>query len=188
MSSSPSGSHEGVVVSRAPSPTSSPWSSAPFPLTSGLVDTRINKIRPLIPPACLQEELPTPIATQSHIIRAREMASKIINGQDDRVLLVVGPCSIHDPEAALHYARMLKPLADQYSDDLFIVMRAYLEKPRTTVGWKGLINDPELVRSTCQHRVWPVCSIAHSPACHCASSLSLCLRRTVVTTSTVAFA
>jgi 3-deoxy-7-phosphoheptulonate synthase len=125
-------------------PSPSPWSSAPFPLVSQLVDVRIRRIRPLIPPMCLLEELPTPLETQQHIVDSRATASRIIRGLDDRMLVVVGPCSIHDPAAALEYAKRLKPLADQYSSDLFVIMRAYLEKPRTTVGWKGLVNDPEL--------------------------------------------
>jgi len=122
----------------------SPWSSAPFPLERGLVDTRIRKIRPLIPPACLLEELPTPIHTQAHIIRARREAHRIIQGDDERLIVVIGPCSIHDSAAALEYARKLVPLVEKYKGDLHICMRAYLEKPRTTVGWKGLINDPDL--------------------------------------------
>lgn len=123
---------------------SSPWNVEPFKWEKGLVDTRIKKIRPLIPPVCLLEELPTSAETQQHIIASRIAASRIINGFDDRIMVVIGPCSIHDPKAAIEYAHKLKPLADKYSDDLFIVMRAYLEKPRTTVGWKGLINDPQL--------------------------------------------
>ena len=123
---------------------SSPWNVEAFKWEKGLVDTRIKKIRPLIPPVCLLEELPTSAETQQHIIASRITASRIINGFDDRIMVVIGPCSIHDPKAAIEYAQKLKPLADKYGDDLFIVMRAYLEKPRTTVGWKGLINDPQL--------------------------------------------
>ena len=74
-------------------------------------------------------------------------AAKIVNGQSDRLLVVVGPCSIHDPASALEYAAQLKALAEKLSDDLCIIMRAYLEKPRTTVGWKGLINDPDIDES-----------------------------------------
>ena len=126
---------------RAPSP----WSAAaPFPGARGLVDTRIKSIRPLIPPACLLEELPTPSQTQSHILAARSEAQRIIQGKDDRLLVVIGPCSIHDPLAAIEYAHKLLPLAQKYKADLHICMRAYLEKPRTTVGWKGLVNDPDL--------------------------------------------
>lgn len=78
------------------------------------------------------------------VVKGRVEAAEIITGRSDRLLVVVGPCSIHDPEAALEYAGRLKQLADKLSDDLCIVMRAYLEKPRTTVGWKGLINDPDI--------------------------------------------
>lgn len=125
---------------RAPSP----WSSAPFPVERGLIDARIKCIRPLIPPACLLEELPTPPETQAHIIAARRDAQRIIQGKDDRLLVIIGPCSIHDPAAAVEYARKLLPLAQQYKGDLQVCMRAYLEKPRTTIGWKGLVNDPDL--------------------------------------------
>jgi hypothetical protein len=111
----------------------SPWSSAPFPLERGLVDTRIRKIRPLIPPACLLEELPTPMHTQAHIIRARREAHRIIQGEDERLIVVIGPCSIHDPAAAIEYAHKLLPFVEKYKQDLHICMRAYLEKPRTTV-------------------------------------------------------
>jgi 3-deoxy-7-phosphoheptulonate synthase len=78
---------------------------------------------------------------------ARKQAEAILGGQDDRLLVVVGPCSIHDPSAAIEYGTRLKPLLDRYADDLQIVMRVYFEKPRTTVGWKGLINDPHLDNS-----------------------------------------
>src|SRR5207237_1990573 len=75
---------------------------------------------------------------------SREEISEVLAGGDDRLIAVVGPCSIHDPKAALDYARRLKTLADELADDLLVVMRVYFEKPRTTVGWKGLINDPHL--------------------------------------------
>lgn len=81
------------------------------------------------------------------VASTRQQAADILKGEDDRLLVVVGPCSIHDPEAALAYAEKLKVVADQYRDDLLIVMRVYFEKPRTTVGWKGLINDPGLDNS-----------------------------------------
>jgi 3-deoxy-7-phosphoheptulonate synthase len=119
-------------------------STPPFSRVRGLVDLRIRAIRPLIPPACLLEELPLPIDVQESIMNWREEVCDILHGRSDRILVVVGPCSIHDPVAALEYARRLLPLHRHHSKDLLIVMRAYLEKPRTTVGWKGLINDPEL--------------------------------------------
>lgn len=111
---------------------------------SSIVDTRIKQIRPLIPPACLLEELPVPATLIPTIQHARAAASAIIHRADDRLLVVIGPCSIHDPEAAIEYAQRLLPLATQYASTLLLCMRVYFEKPRTTVGWKGLINDPLL--------------------------------------------
>ena len=107
-------------------------------------DVRIEGLRPLIPPAILMEEIHPGEEASGRIAEARKQISDIVHGKDDRLVVVVGPCSIHDPKAALEYANRLKPLRDQHADDLFIVMRTYFEKPRTTVGWKGLINDPNL--------------------------------------------
>ncbi len=107
-------------------------------------DLRIDEVRPLIPPAILIEELPVDPRAAQTIAEARDAARRIISGEDDRLLVVVGPCSIHDPAAAIEYATRLKPLAERLSRDLLVVMRVYFEKPRTTVGWKGLINDPKL--------------------------------------------
>jgi 3-deoxy-7-phosphoheptulonate synthase len=107
-------------------------------------DVRIEGLRPLIPPAILMEEIHPGEAAIGRIAQARQEISDIVHGKDDRLLVVVGPCSIHDPAAALDYANRLKPLSDDHALDLFIVMRTYFEKPRTTVGWKGLINDPKL--------------------------------------------
>jgi 3-deoxy-7-phosphoheptulonate synthase len=107
-------------------------------------DTRVERIRPLIPPALLLEHLPLDAAAAMLVANAREAVVSILNGEDHRLLVVVGPCSIHDPAAALDYARRLKDLAHELVSDLYIVMRVYYEKPRTTVGWKGLINDPHL--------------------------------------------
>jgi 3-deoxy-7-phosphoheptulonate synthase len=107
-------------------------------------DARIVGYRPLIPPAILTEELPLDEAASHVVAQARQEAGRIITGRDDRLLVVVGPCSIHDPRAALDYADRLKPVADRLRDDLLIIMRVYFEKPRTTIGWKGLINDPHL--------------------------------------------
>jgi 3-deoxy-7-phosphoheptulonate synthase len=92
----------------------------------------------------LQHEFPLTPASQKNILRGRNETCDILNGKDDRLVLVIGPCSIHDPAAALDYANKLEKLAEQYKGELLLVMRAYLEKPRTTVGWKGLINDPEI--------------------------------------------
>lgn len=107
-------------------------------------DTRIAGMRPLLPPAILIEELPMTAKATAVVDQGRAESAAILNGEDDRLLVVVGPCSIHDPIAAIEYAQRLKPLADKYAKDLQIVMRVYFEKPRTVVGWKGLINDPNI--------------------------------------------
>ena len=107
-------------------------------------DVRIEGLRPLMPPAILMEEIHPGEDAIGRIAEARQRISDIVHGKDDRLAVVVGPCSIHDPQAALDYAKRLKALRDQHIDDLLIVMRTYFEKPRTTVGWKGLINDPKL--------------------------------------------
>ena len=107
-------------------------------------DVRIESLRPLIPPAILMEELPASEADTRLIAEARAEVARIVTGEDDRLVIIVGPCSIHDPEAGIEYARRLKPHVEALRADLKIVMRTYFEKPRTTVGWKGLINDPKL--------------------------------------------
>jgi len=107
-------------------------------------DTRIAGTRPLLPPAILIEEIPLSEAATAIVDKGRCESAAILNGSDDRLLVVVGPCSIHDTKAAIEYAKQLKPLADKYADDLCIIMRVYFEKPRTVVGWKGLINDPDI--------------------------------------------
>ena len=107
-------------------------------------DLRINNVKPLIPPAILMEELPLGEKASETIINARSQTDSILHGDDDRLLVVIGPCSIHDPAAALDYAERLNKKSQAFVDDLCIVMRVYFEKPRTTVGWKGLINDPNL--------------------------------------------
>jgi len=107
-------------------------------------DLHVESNRPLLPPAILLEELPLPEKGSQLVTRAREEIIRILGAQDDRLLVIVGPCSVHDPVAALDYARRLKAEAVRLDADLRIVMRVYFEKPRTTVGWKGLINDPRL--------------------------------------------
>jgi len=107
-------------------------------------DLRITGLRPLISPAVLAYYLPLSETASEVVSAARGQADSILRGHDDRLLVVVGPCSIHDPDAAMEYARNLKAEADRLKDDLLIIMRVYFEKPRTTVGWKGLINDPNL--------------------------------------------
>ena len=107
-------------------------------------DTRIGAVRALISPALLLEELPIPDAALSLVEEARQQISNVLHGRDDRLLVIVGPCSIHDHDQAMDYARLLKAARDELSRDLLVVMRVYFEKPRTTVGWKGYINDPRL--------------------------------------------
>ncbi|KAJ2784432.1 3-deoxy-7-phosphoheptulonate synthase [Coemansia javaensis] len=107
-------------------------------------DLRIAGYDPLIPPNILQLDHPLSEHSEDVIASGRKQASEILRRKDDRLLVIVGPCSIHDPDAAIEYARGLKGLADVLKDDLCIIMRVYFEKPRTTVGWKGLINDPDL--------------------------------------------
>jgi 3-deoxy-7-phosphoheptulonate synthase len=102
---------------------------------------------PLIPPALLYTEIPISQESFQTVIAGRKAAVKILKGEDDRIIVIVGPCSIHDPATALEYCTQLKKLSDTLSQDLLIIMRAYLEKPRTTVGWKGLINDPDIDES-----------------------------------------
>jgi 3-deoxy-7-phosphoheptulonate synthase len=107
-------------------------------------DLRIESIQPLMSPTILIEELPLSEQGSLVVTRAREEVSDILSGRSDRLLVVVGPCSVHDPAAAHDYAVRLRKVADELGSDLCIVMRVYFEKPRTTVGWKGLINDPHL--------------------------------------------
>ncbi len=107
-------------------------------------DLHVISIRPLLPPAILLEELPLSEQGSQIVARARREIVRILTGEDDRLIVVVGPCSIHDPVAGLEYARRLEAVADELGENLRIVMRVYFEKPRTTVGWKGLINDPHL--------------------------------------------
>jgi 3-deoxy-7-phosphoheptulonate synthase len=107
-------------------------------------DLRISSLHPLISPAVLAYYLPLSEAAAELVSNARSQTEAILRGDDDRLLAIVGPCSIHDPEAALEYAGKLKAEAKRLEKDLFIIMRVYFEKPRTTVGWKGLINDPLL--------------------------------------------
>ncbi len=110
-------------------------------------DLRIAELRPLLAPAILMEELPVTEQVSGLVARTRTAAGNIIRGDDDRLLVIVGPCSIHDPEAALDYATRLAAVAERLQDDLLIIMRVYFEKPRTRTGWKGLINDPNLDNS-----------------------------------------
>jgi 3-deoxy-7-phosphoheptulonate synthase len=107
-------------------------------------NVRIKAVKPLVPPAILLEDVPASETALKVIRQSRVDIEKAITGDDDRLVCIVGPCSIHDVDAAKHYARRLKTLADQHKDDLLIVIRTYFEKPRTVGGWKGLVYDPEL--------------------------------------------
>jgi 3-deoxy-7-phosphoheptulonate synthase len=110
-------------------------------------DLRITQVRPLIPPAILLEEIPLSERASNIVSNTRAAVSSAIEGRDPRLVIIVGPCSIHDPQAALEYAERLARLADRYADHLIVIMRTYFEKPRTSIGWKGLINDPDLDES-----------------------------------------
>lgn len=111
---------------------------------STLEDIRIGAIRPLISPQILLEKLPVSQSAQEVVLAARAAVSAVLRGDDDRLVVVVGPCSIHDHEQAMEYAALLKRESGRLAKDLVVVMRVYFEKPRTTVGWKGYINDPHL--------------------------------------------
>ncbi len=114
------------------------------PLATRLDDVRIRQVSPLISPALLQYDLPADEAVQAFVEKSRREVAAAVHGADPRLLVVVGPCSIHDAEQALEYAHKLHALAGELKEDLLLVMRVYFEKPRTTVGWKGFINDPRL--------------------------------------------
>ena len=104
----------------------------------------IVEVMPITSPKKLKDLLPVSDSVIETVLNARNAIKSILEGEDSRLLMIVGPCSIHDPQAALEYAEHLKKLADEVSETVLVVMRVYFEKPRTTVGWKGLINDPEL--------------------------------------------
>jgi len=110
-------------------------------------DLRITETRPLIPPAILLEEIPVSETASNVVSDTRKAVAQVIGGHDSRLVVIAGPCSIHDTKAALEYAGRLKSLADRYAGHLILLMRSYFEKPRTSVGWKGLINDPDLDES-----------------------------------------
>ncbi|MDA0817522.1 MAG: 3-deoxy-7-phosphoheptulonate synthase, partial [Planctomycetota bacterium] len=113
-------------------------------MTQPTADIRIKSLEPLVPPARLTALLPLPAEAVSTILAGRKAVEAVLSGDDPRVLAIVGPCSIHDLDAAREFATRLTQLAETVSDRLLVVMRVYFEKPRTTVGWKGLINDPHL--------------------------------------------
>jgi 3-deoxy-7-phosphoheptulonate synthase len=107
-------------------------------------DVRIREIKELAPPAHLVREFPCSEKTEELTYHTREAIHRILHGSDDRMVVIVGPCSIHDPKAGLEYAKRLLDMKRELEKDLVVVMRVYFEKPRTTVGWKGLVNDPDL--------------------------------------------
>jgi 3-deoxy-7-phosphoheptulonate synthase len=110
-------------------------------------DLRITQVRPLIPPAILLEEIPISERASNVVSNTRQAIADVLERRDPRLVVIAGPCSIHDTAAALDYAQRLKRIADRYAGSLIVVMRSYFEKPRTSVGWKGLINDPDLDES-----------------------------------------
>ena len=112
--------------------------------TTRIDDTRIAAVRALVSPAVLLEELPVTPEVEDLVERTRQDIGRVLRGEDDRMVAVVGPCSIHDHDQAIHYAQLLRRQAEDLADALIVVMRVYFEKPRTTVGWKGYINDPRL--------------------------------------------
>ncbi len=107
-------------------------------------DVRIREIKELLPPVAILEKYPVTETASATTFASRQAIHNMLRDEDDRLLVIIGPCSIHDPKAALEYGQKIKVLREQYKDTLEIVMRVYFEKPRTTVGWKGLINDPFL--------------------------------------------
>ena len=110
-------------------------------------DVRITGLKEVLAPKALHEEYPMDEHASETVYHARNAIHNILHGEDDRLVVIVGPCSVHDPDAAREYAKKLKVLISELNDDLCIIMRVYFEKPRTTVGWKGLINDPDLDES-----------------------------------------
>ena len=119
----------------------------PRPMPLPLDDIRIDSLRQLIAPTVLMEKLPVSAQAAQVVSDARQEIADIFSGKDDRVVAVVGPCSIHDTKAALEYADRLASIKEELKEDALVIMRVYFEKPRTTVGWKGLINDPQLDES-----------------------------------------
>src|SRR4051794_21616426 len=110
-------------------------------------DLRITEVRPLIAPAILLDEIPISERASNVVSDARVAIANALQGRDPRLVIVAGPCSIHDTKAAIEYAERLRRMAERYAGHLIVVMRSYFEKPRTSVGWKGLINDPDLDES-----------------------------------------
>jgi 3-deoxy-7-phosphoheptulonate synthase len=133
----------GKVETRARAPESVPVAGS-VPVVTRTDDLRISGVRALIAPQLLLEELPVDARSLATVTHARQAVHRVLHGADDRLLAIVGPCSIHDSRAAFEYAGRLAAAAERHARELLIVMRVYFEKPRTTVGWKGFINDPRL--------------------------------------------
>jgi 3-deoxy-7-phosphoheptulonate synthase len=112
--------------------------------STNVKDLHVRELAPLPSPRALRNALPASAASTETVARSREAIRRILRGEDPRLLVIVGPCSIHDPVAALDYAQRLRKAADRFGDRLLLVMRTYFEKPRTTIGWRGLVNDPHL--------------------------------------------
>ncbi|KAF8677789.1 hypothetical protein AX14_004798, partial [Amanita brunnescens Koide BX004] len=110
-------------------------------ILSKLENSGVKSTRPLIPPQILQEDLPLTLQAAETVLQGRLAVQNVLSGDDDRLIVVVGPCSVHNVEEAMEYAQLLKEYAEEAKDDLLIVMRVYFEKPRTTVGWKGLNSN-----------------------------------------------
>ncbi|OLL22846.1 Phospho-2-dehydro-3-deoxyheptonate aldolase, tyrosine-inhibited [Neolecta irregularis DAH-3] len=114
------------------------------PVEESAEDIRVEGYDPLIAPALLQSEIPETSKSRKTTLVTRKNVQKILTGKDDRLIIVVGPCSIHDTDAAIEYAKLLKHVSERLCNDLLIIMRAYLEKPRTIAAWKGMLNDPDM--------------------------------------------
>ena len=109
-----------------------------------LDDRHIKNVKPLVPPQIIMEELPLTIEALETVTKGRNDTEAIFSKQQDRLVVIVGPCSVHDARAGIEYAKRLREYAEDAKEDLHIIMRVYFQKPRTTVGWKGLINDPNI--------------------------------------------
>ncbi|KAF8518108.1 hypothetical protein BU17DRAFT_48986 [Hysterangium stoloniferum] len=118
--------------------------SSPLKNAQNIINRRVKSIRPLIPPQILQEDMPLSLLAANTVVEGRMAVEAILKGSDNRVVVIVGPCSVNNTKAAIEYAHKLHAYAQQAKEDLLIIMRVYFEKPRTTVGWKGLINDPDM--------------------------------------------
>eukprot|EP00299_Pterocystis_sp_00344_P011007 c5070_g1_i1.p1 GENE.c5070_g1_i1~~c5070_g1_i1.p1 ORF type:complete len:454 (-),score=116.59 c5070_g1_i1:51-1412(-) len=140
----PNGTQLHLRVDATATATSKSQTVENFKRTDEFADVRICRIGTLLPPACLIEEIPMVDESKNTVRFARKEVTDILEGHDDRLIVIVGPCSIHDPTAAREYAQRLLVMRNQLKADLCIIMRVYFEKPRTTVGWKGLINDPDM--------------------------------------------